>query len=134
LPDGARAALLALREVDCPLADAPATLAALAKAHGLTGADGARGAFASRVEKIMALVPGARRTAEFRAGFGRRFTYYDGFVFEVLADGLSPAQPVAAGGRYDGLIAGLSGGKVSATGIGGVVRPDRMVRVRRTGA
>lgn len=134
LPDTARAALLALREVDCPLADAPATLAALAGAHGLTGANEALGAFAARVAKIMALVPGARRTAAFRAGFGRRFTYYDGFVFEILADGLTASQPVAAGGRYDGLIAGLSGGKVSATGIGGVVRPDRIVRVRRAGA
>ncbi|MBA4337822.1 MAG: hypothetical protein C0421_03140 [Hyphomonas sp.] len=134
LPDAARAALLALREVDCPLSDAPATLSALAKTYGLTSADAALGAFASRVEKIFGLVPGARRTAEFRAGFGRRFTYYDGFVFEVLADGLASTQPVAAGGRYDGLIAGLSGARVSATGIGGVVRPDRMVRVRRTGA
>ena len=116
------------------MTDAPATLSAFAKTYGLTGADVALAAFASRVEKILALVPGARRTAEFRAGFGRRFTYYDGFVFEVLADGLAPTQPVAAGGRYDGLIAGLSGACVSATGIGGVVRPDRMVRVRRTGA
>jgi len=131
LPEAARAVLLGLREVDCPLADAPAALAALAGAHGLSGAGAALSAFAARVEKILALVPGARRTATFRAGFGRRFTYYDGFVFEVLTEGLSPAQPVAAGGRYDGLIAGLSGGKVSATGIGGVVRPDRMVRVRR---
>lgn len=134
LPDAARAALLALREVGCPLTDAPATLSALAKTFSLTGAGAALGAFTSRVEKILALVPGARRTAEFRAGFGRRFTYYDGFVFEVLADGLAPTQPVAAGGRYDGLISGLSSGLVSATGIGGVVRPDRMVRVRRMGA
>ncbi len=133
LPDGARAALLALREVDCPLAEAPDALLALAKAHGV-GRVAALDVFASRVEKILALVPGARRTAAFRAGFGRRFTYYDGFVFEVLAEGLSPAQPVAAGGRYDGLISGLSGARVSATGIGGVVRPDRMVRVRRVGA
>ncbi|OZB11878.1 MAG: hypothetical protein B7X53_18545, partial [Hyphomonas sp. 34-62-18] len=51
-----------------------------------------------------------------------------------LAPGLEATQPVAAGGRYDGLLTGLSGGKVSATGIGGVVRPDRMVRVRRAGA
>lgn len=134
LPDAARDALLALREVDCPLADAPATLLALVTAHGLTGAAASIGAFAARVEKILALVPGARRTAGFRAGFGRRFTYYDGFVFEVLADGLAPTQPVAAGGRYDGLISGLSSGRVCATGIGGVVRPDRMVRVRRMGA
>lgn len=134
MSDGARAALLALREVNGPLADAPATLAALARSHGLTGADAALADFAARVGKILALVPNARHTAEFRSGFGRRFTYYDGFVFEVLADGLSPAQPVAAGGRYDGLISGLSGGRVSATGIGGVVRPDRIVRVRRAGA
>jgi ATP phosphoribosyltransferase regulatory subunit len=134
LPDAARAALLALRDVECPLADAPATLSALAKAHGLSGADAALAAFGARAGKILDLVPGARRTASFRAGFGRRFTYYDGFVFEVLADGLAPTQPVAAGGRYDGLISGLSGARVSATGIGGVVRPDRMVRVRRTDA
>ncbi|MEX1250713.1 MAG: ATP phosphoribosyltransferase regulatory subunit [Hyphomonas sp.] len=134
LPDSSRAALLALREVDCPLAEAPAALAALAAEHGLVRSGAALTVFAARVEKILALVPGARRTAEFRAGFGRRFTYYDGFVFEVLAEGLAPTQPVAAGGRYDGLIAGLSGGKVSATGIGGVVRPDRMVRVRSTTA
>jgi len=134
LPAAARAALLALRAVDCLLTDAPDTLAALAKLHGFRTADTALGAFAARVEKILALVPGARRTARFRAGFGRRFTYYDGFVFEVLADGLAPTQPVAAGGRYDGLISGLSSGRVFATGIGGVVRPDRMVRVRRAGA
>uniref|UniRef100_UPI0037C1806A ATP phosphoribosyltransferase regulatory subunit n=1 Tax=Hyphomonas sp. TaxID=87 RepID=UPI0037C1806A len=69
LPETARTALLALREVDCPLVDAPATLSALAKVHGLTGASSALEAFASRVEKILGLVPGARRTASFRAGF-----------------------------------------------------------------
>ncbi|MGA1341669.1 MAG: ATP phosphoribosyltransferase regulatory subunit [Hyphomonas sp.] len=133
LPEGARAALMALRDVDCLLAEAPGALSGLAGAFGVTGAGAALDAFAARVEKILALVPGARRTAVFRAGFGRRFTYYDGFVFEILAEGLSPAQPVAAGGRYDGLISGLSSGRVSATGIGGVVRPDRMVRVLREG-
>ncbi|MFN7179148.1 ATP phosphoribosyltransferase regulatory subunit [Hyphomonas sp.] len=132
LPVEARAAILALREVECPLADAPGILGALANSHGLTGAGDALEAFAARVEAILSRAGSARRTATFRSGFGRRFTYYDGFVFEILADGLTPAQPVAAGGRYDGLIAGLSGARVSATGIGGVVRPDRMIRVRRS--
>ncbi|MFN4225729.1 MAG: ATP phosphoribosyltransferase regulatory subunit [Hyphomonas sp.] len=132
LPAEARTALMALREVDCPLAEAPGILAALAQRHGLTGAGNALEAFAARVEAILSRVGSARRTATFRSGFGRRFTYYDGFVFEILADGLTPAQPVAAGGRYDGLISGLSGARVSATGIGGVVRPDRMIRVRRS--
>lgn len=132
LPADARAAILALREVECPLADAPGILGALANSHGLTGAGDALEAFAARVEKVLSRVGSARRTATFRSGFGRRFTYYDGFVFEILADGLTPAQPVAAGGRYDGLIAGLSGARVASTGIGGVVRPDRMIRARRT--
>ncbi|MFN4024958.1 MAG: ATP phosphoribosyltransferase regulatory subunit [Hyphomonas sp.] len=131
LSPSARDVLLALREIDVPLPGAAAALSALAKTYGLTGADAVIAAFSVRVEAILAQVPQAERTARFRTGFGRRFTYYDGFVFEILAGGLSPAQPVAAGGRYDGLIANLSGGKVSASGIGGVVRPDRMVRARR---
>jgi ATP phosphoribosyltransferase regulatory subunit len=134
LTDHGRAALMALRAVDCPLADAPRAVASLAEFYGLAGMDDALAAFRSRVKAILALVPIARHTAQFRAGFGRRFTYYDGFVFEVLADGLAETQPVAAGGRYDGLISGLSSGRVSSTGIGGVVRPDRMVRVRRAEA
>lgn len=134
LSPAARAVLLGLREVDVPLAGAAGALCALAKAHGLPGADTAIAAFSARAETLLAQVPQAEKTARFRTGFGRRFTYYDGFVFEVLADGLSPAQPVAAGGRYDGLIANLSGGRFAANGIGGVVRPDRMVRARRMSA
>ena len=134
LSEAARETLLALREIDCPLSGAADTLAALARQHGLTGADAAIARFAARASAILARMPQAEKTAHFRTGFGRRFTYYDGFVFEVLAGGLTPAQPVAAGGRYDGLIAALSGGRVAATGIGGVVRPDRMVRARRAAA
>lgn len=134
LSPAARAALLALREIDVPLAGAAEALSELAKRHGLAGASAAIAAFSARVEAILGQVPQAEKIARFRTGFGRRFTYYDGFVFEILADGLTPAQPVAAGGRYDGLITNLSGGRVEATGIGGVVRPDRMVRARRVAA
>lgn len=134
LGQAARDILLALREVDAPLDAAPETLSDLAKAHGLPGAGAAIEVFSARAEAILSRVPQAGKTARFRTGFGRRFTYYDGFVFEIMAPGLADTQPVAAGGRYDGLLAGLSGGQASATGIGGVVRPDRMVRVRRDGA
>lgn len=133
LSQAAREVLLALREVDCPLADASAMLSGLAEVHGVSAASSAIEALKARAEAILRHVPGAAQTGRFRTGFGRRFTYYDGFVFEILAPGLEPTQPVAAGGRYDGLLSGLSGGRVSATGIGGVVRPDRMVRVRRAG-
>ena len=131
LSQAARGVLLALREVDCPLAEASAALAALVKAHGLSGAEAAIAALGARAEAVLSRVPVAKHTARFRTGFGRRFTYYDGFVFEVLAPGLELTQPVAAGGRYDGLISGLSNRRAAATGVGGVVRPDRMVRVRK---
>lgn len=134
LTQGARAVLLGLREIDVALPAAAEALSALAKTHGLSRAETAISAFSQRVDAVLTRVPQAQRIARFRAGFGRRFTYYDGFVFEILAEGLEETQPVASGGRYDGLISGLSAGRTSATGIGGVVRPERMVRVRRAGA
>jgi ATP phosphoribosyltransferase regulatory subunit len=131
LTPAARQALLALREVDCTLKDAPSTLTVLAEKYGLSAAAPALARFEARTAAIFECAPQAEHRAIFRAGFGRRFTYYDGFVFEILADGLGPDQHVAAGGRYDGLITSLSGGRSHATGIGGVVRPDRVMRVSR---
>ena len=131
LSSSARAVLLTLREVDCPLTDAAGALSDLVRMHDLKGATTAIDALGARAEAVLSRTPVARKTARFRTGFGRRFTYYDGFVFEVLAPGLSASQPVAAGGRYDGLISGLSSQRASATGVGGVVRPDRMMRVRK---
>jgi ATP phosphoribosyltransferase regulatory subunit HisZ len=40
-------------------------------------------------------------------GFGRPFGYYDGFLFEVRSAALAADAPVAAGGRYDGLLGRL---------------------------
>jgi len=65
--------------------------------------------------------------------FGRAFGYYDDFLFEVRSAALSAEEPVAAGGRYDSLLARLrvqSGGKTKAafaTGgaAGCIVRPWR---------
>lgn len=66
-------------------------------------------------------------TARFSTRFGRRFTYYDGFVFELArSDAASDlVRPYAAGGRYDGLLANLSAGEVAASAVGGVVMPHR---------
>ena len=60
--------------------------------------------------------------------FGRRFDYYDGFVFELCHTAFSSKRPLAAGGRYDGLVSLLSGGKRSVPAVGGVVRPDRLAQ------
>jgi len=59
--------------------------------------------------------------------FGRSFAYYDGMVFEVRSAALGDDQPVAAGGRYDGLASRL--GQPLATGaVGCMVRPGRAWR------
>jgi ATP phosphoribosyltransferase regulatory subunit len=55
--------------------------------------------------------------------FGRAFGYYDGVLFEVRSAGLAADRPIAAGGRYDGLIARLGGGTGGAVGC--MVRPAR---------
>ncbi|MFM1961139.1 MAG: hypothetical protein RL588_2656, partial [Pseudomonadota bacterium] len=54
--------------------------------------------------------------------------YYDGLVFEVLSTALGPDRPVAAGGRYDGLPARLSGsGAANGSALGGMVLPGRAI-------
>ncbi len=56
--------------------------------------------------------------------FGRAFSYYDGVLFEVTSAALSQDLPVAAGGRYDGLLTRL-GAKRSSGAVGCMVRPWR---------
>jgi len=130
VPEDARRALGALASVNCTAAETASALSGIAHEHGLAAMHPVIERVARRVDAIIAAVPQLGERGRFRSGFGRRFTYYDGFVFETFAGALSERQPIAAGGRYDGLIAGLSGGRAKATGIGGVIRPDRVVRTR----
>ena len=130
VPDAARAALSDLAGVNCPAGEAAGVLDAIAAKHGLTSMSSVIERLARRMEAILSAVPGIAGEARFRSGFGRRFTYYDGFVFETFGQHLTSRQPLASGGRYDGLIEGLSRSKASASGIGGVVRPDRILRAK----
>lgn len=57
-------------------------------------------------------------------GWGRPFGYYDGFLFEVRSEALPMDAPVAAGGRYDGLLGRLQPGADSSA-VGCMVRPGR---------
>jgi len=57
-------------------------------------------------------------------GFVRPFGYYDGALFEIRSAALGPDRPVAAGGRYDGLLARL-GGPEDGRAVGCMVRPVR---------
>lgn len=99
-------------------------LAAIAKAHGLTGLTETLNVLSDRVTLLAHATGDANVT--FDASFGRRFNYYDGFVFEIFPPGAPDLLPMGAGGRYDSLIDRLSQGAVSASGIGGVVRPERL--------
>ena len=56
-------------------------------------------------------------------GFVRPFGYYDGVLFEVRSAALPSDAPVAAGGRYDGLLTRL--GAAGAPAVGCMVRPGR---------
>ena len=116
-------------DLNVSLNQAPEALAKIGKANGLDGLDETLSTFAKRTEKLLASAhTQLMGNAKFATRFGRRFTYYDGFVFEVTAiDSVGPVSlPFIAGGRYDSLLRDLSGGQVDATAIGGIIVPDRL--------
>ncbi|HEX4860450.1 MAG TPA: ATP phosphoribosyltransferase regulatory subunit, partial [Rhizomicrobium sp.] len=68
-------------------------------------------------------------TAEFDAGLGRGFSYYDGIVFELYD--ASTNMFLGGGGRYDSLLEELSGGRCRAPAVGAMLRPDRVAQAAR---
>ena len=98
----------------------------IARSAKLESLDAVINALHTRFERIAEAAPEFLAGAKFGTPFGRRFNYYDGFLFELFPTDALETAPFAAGGRYDSLIEKLSGGDVRANGIGGVVRPDRM--------
>lgn len=109
------------------LAVSDAPRAALAAVKGLAGRDG--GALEAALKdwdtRLSALVElGADEGRMILStGFGRAFGYYDGMLFEVRSAALGDERPVAAGGRYDGLMPRLGGQAAGAVGC--MVRPAR---------
>jgi len=121
--DETLATLQALADVD----DTPA--AALDRAGKLArqlGADiDARlDACAARLTDLSAAdVP--MECARFSVSFARRFEYYDGLVFELCDAALGTARTLAAGGRYDPLVARL-GAPTPVPAVGVALRPGRV--------
>ncbi|MBV8681527.1 MAG: ATP phosphoribosyltransferase regulatory subunit [Caulobacteraceae bacterium] len=105
--------------------DPDAALEAVLKLVGAASGQlsAARQGWARRVE-VMAGAGVPRDRLRFSAAFGRAFGYYDGMVFEVRSAALGDEQPVAAGGRYDGLPARL-GASLPTGAVGCMVRPGR---------
>jgi ATP phosphoribosyltransferase regulatory subunit len=96
-------------------------------------------AYEAKVEFDLQLQPWVRRLKALVAagvpedsmtlatGFARPFGYYDGVLFEVASGSLGADCPLAAGGRYDGLLARL-GGRGAGGAVGCMVRPGRAYR------
>ncbi|MBI1361438.1 MAG: ATP phosphoribosyltransferase regulatory subunit [Alphaproteobacteria bacterium] len=123
-PDaGAAAKLIAYLDIEAPAGNALAALRAFTKDAGVDVA--ALDAFAERMDRIAALNPPFWKSATFSAEAGRRFEYYDGFVFD-LGHANAPDRPIGGGGRYDGLVGRLSGNARSSGAIGAALRVDRL--------
>ncbi|MEL6415898.1 MAG: ATP phosphoribosyltransferase regulatory subunit [Pseudomonadota bacterium] len=114
--------------LDVAYAEAPSVLRSIAKDGGLSGVESTLARFSERTERLMTLNSAFTQTAQFATRFGRRFTYYDGFVFEIAAsaDETAKQRPFVAGGRYDSLLSDLSKGRVEATALGGIIIPHRV--------
>lgn len=114
-----RAALEALRTLDCPLPEASGALEALASEYDFSFGDVLE-TFTRRAGRLTGALEG---TAEvrFSGGFGQRFDYYTGFIFEVHG---GAERHIASGGRYDRLL-GLLGGR-NESAIGFSVWPERL--------
>jgi ATP phosphoribosyltransferase regulatory subunit len=106
-------------------------IAALAREGGLT-LDAALTGWTERLDGLSALGAPLDRM-RLAAGFGRAFSYYDGFLFEVRSTALGEEAPVAAGGRYDSLAKAL-GGATGERAVGCMVRPARAWADRDTAA
>ena len=121
--------LQGLLNLNCPLQDAATALDQLATGLDDDALQIALAQFRTRAAELVPMSNAYFKSApHFATRFGRRFTYYDGFVFEVAENNSADAikRPFLAGGRYDSLLADLSNGAVSATAVGGVIMPHRL--------
>ena len=118
------ARLKAFLAIEAPVTDAVDTLAAFGSDMGLA-VFSALEAFSQKLALSEALRPAYWEGAIYSGKVGRRFEYYDGLVFDLVRPGQAE-RPVAAGGRYDGLLSRMGAGTPIAA-IGAALRVDRMV-------
>ncbi|HXE01378.1 MAG TPA: ATP phosphoribosyltransferase regulatory subunit [Hyphomicrobium sp.] len=69
----------------------------------------------------------------FSAEFGRTLAYYTGLVFEVHLKAHGPESPIAAGGRYDGLMRAAGAG-IDVPAVGAAIHTERLWDAVRGGA
>ena len=61
----------------------------------------------------------------FSGEFGRRFEYYTGFVFDIIAPSLGEQSPVAGAGRYDSLLTAV-GAAQDVPAVGAAIYTERL--------
>jgi ATP phosphoribosyltransferase regulatory subunit len=81
-------------------------------------------AFRERLE-VLASLEIDLETARFSGDFGRRFEYYTGFVFDIVAEPLGERSPIAGGGRYDRLLAAV-GAPRDVAAVGAAIHTERL--------
>lgn len=122
LTDAQAGAIQSFMEIDAAPTVAFAQVAELAGRNGSTVPDALR-AWETRLEGLTKSVPADR--IRFAPALGHAFVYYDGATFEVHSSALGAGRPVAVGGRYDRLLARLSGEPTNLGAVGCMVRPWR---------
>jgi len=70
--------------------------------------------------------------AMFATEFGRDFEYYSGLVFQIEAPG-NGTEPVAGGGRYDGLLEAL-GAPREVPAVGAAIHTERLLAAVERGS
>jgi ATP phosphoribosyltransferase regulatory subunit len=109
------------------IVDEPAAALAAVEALAGGGAGPLEPVLAAWGRRLAALGEAGAGRRRLATAFARGFGYYDGVLFEIRSAALGEDQPVAAGGRYDGLPARL-GTPLPTGAVGCMVRPGRAWR------
>ena len=131
LPDAAGKAILSFMQVEGEARTCVDEISRLADKVGVD-VSSALERFSARLDILDKLALAKGLNTSFSSGFGRRFDYYDGLIFEIQAE--IGGRALVSGGRYDGLIAKLSSGKRKASAFGVAMRPDRIADAANTEA
>jgi ATP phosphoribosyltransferase regulatory subunit len=127
LPAKDAALIEAVVAVHAPASQAVDKLAAAAKRPGLD-VTAALDRFARRLALLRAGGADLERS-EFSGDFGRKFEYYTGFVFELEAPALGRNNPIAGGGRYDGLLEAV-GAPRRVPAVGAAIYTERLLQAQ----
>ena len=110
--------------VAAPPREAADKVAMIAKGAGLD-IDGALDATLRRFDRLARDGIDLSR-ATFATEFGRNLEYYSGVVFQIEGAGMDETEPVAGGGRYDGMLRAL-GAPRDVPAVGSAIHTERLL-------